>query len=59
MRVLGTKYQNDWSIQKASDLTVEDPFYWWTQRWLYICMIQKFFGGIVNRLLFYLQGGTV
>jgi hypothetical protein len=28
MRVLGTKYQNDWSIQKASDLTVEDPFYW-------------------------------
>uniref|UniRef100_A0ACD5YRP9 Uncharacterized protein n=1 Tax=Avena sativa TaxID=4498 RepID=A0ACD5YRP9_AVESA len=28
MMVLGPKYQNDWSVQKASDLTVEDPFHW-------------------------------
>ncbi|KAM0894103.1 hypothetical protein ACQ4PT_024681 [Festuca glaucescens] len=28
MMVLGQSYQNDWSIQKASDLTVEDPFHW-------------------------------
>ncbi|XP_051192866.1 F-box/LRR-repeat protein At3g26922 [Lolium perenne] len=28
MMVLGESYQNDWSIQKASDLTVDDPFHW-------------------------------
>ncbi|VAI60433.1 FBD-associated F-box protein At5g60610-like [Triticum dicoccoides] len=28
MMVLGPKFQNEWSIQKASDLTVDDPFHW-------------------------------
>ncbi|KAK1619626.1 hypothetical protein QYE76_025143 [Lolium multiflorum] len=28
MMILGESYQNDWSIQKASDLTVDDPFHW-------------------------------
>lgn len=26
--VLGPEFQNDWSIQKASDLTVDDPFHY-------------------------------
>uniref|UniRef100_R7WG21 Uncharacterized protein n=1 Tax=Aegilops tauschii TaxID=37682 RepID=R7WG21_AEGTA len=28
MMVLDPEFQNDWSIQKAADLTVDDPFHW-------------------------------
>jgi hypothetical protein len=34
--LLGPKVKNVWSFRRASDLSVQDPFRWWTSSWLHI-----------------------
>ena len=41
MMVLGPKFQNEWSIQKASDLTVDDPCLWGVSVWLHKCRTRR------------------